>query len=169
MDDYVTDIVLTIINIFPAEITEREEDLFNALPTAEVVSALQKLVYEGVNSTIRSRALDGLLKINDFDKVSFLINLFDENPKWRTTCCKRLMDFPDKRAIIKLCEVIIQDNDPTVRFAAAEALGEIGDESAIAFLEHVNAADTGVNWEEFPVAQAANEAIKIIQMRMRTA
>ncbi len=169
MNGTVGDIVTQTIKSIPVEITDGEADLFNSLPTDEVVSALKGLVNSELDRSIISRAFDALLKVDGLDKVQFLINLADENPqRWRIVCCRNLSRFRDERAIAKLCDTVKNNDDPDVRYAAAESLGIIGDETAIAALEYVEIHDNGKDWEGFRVADMASEAIKRIRGRMST-
>lgn len=164
MSNSINDIVLKTIKSIPVEITNGEAILFNSLPTEDVVSTLKTMIHTETNTTITSRALDALLKVNNFDKVEFLINLYDQYPlKWNFTCCKELSKFQDKRAVKKLCDIALNDPDPSVRYVAIESLSVVGDETVIPMLEHVKAYDIGEDYEGFKITEIAAQAIKKIQ------
>jgi HEAT repeat protein len=108
------------------------------------------------------------LKIEEFDKVAFLISLADDHPdSWRLICCQELSRFPDKRTTEWLCQILRLDEDPDVRCAAAESLAELGDETAISTLEYARKHDQGQDWEGFAVSQLADRAIRRIRSRPR--
>lgn len=167
----ISSIVAGTINDMPNEITEGEAFLFNnlySMESAEVVSALETLVRNATHP-FNSRAMDALLKLNDFDKVGYLINLFDERPEWAFALCEDFTRFPEPRAIQKLCDIVTHYADPDVRFNATVSLAEIGDETAIAVLEHVILHDKGEHWEGLPIADMAKKAMERIQFRIRDA
>lgn len=167
MNNTIDDIVTKTINSIPVEITDGEAALFNSLPTDEVVSTLKKLIYSESSRSIASRAFDAVLKMEDFDKVQFLIDLADDYPqRWRIPCCRNLSKFQDKRAVDKLCHIVKNDDDPDVRYVAVESLGIIGDETTITVLDYVETHDDGEDWEGFRVRDMAQEAIKKIQDRI---
>lgn len=169
MNSSVSNIIMKTIKSIPVEITGGEEALFNSLPTNAVVATLQELIHSESDPIIVSRAFDALLKMKSFDKVQFLISLSDENPqKWRFTCCQALSKFQDPRAVKKLCEIVMKDDDPDVRYVATESLAEIGDETAVPILEYLSIHDTGEDYEGFRVADMANQAIQRIQIRKMT-
>ncbi len=74
--------------------------------------------------------------------------------------------FQDARAITKLCTVLETDEDPDVRYVAAESLGDIGDRSTFSVLDHASKYDTGVDYEGFAVSRAAQEALDRIRQRL---
>lgn len=156
----VKDIVMKTISSLPVEITEGEALLFNSFPINDVVPVLKNLVNEQTDATLSSRAFDALLKLNEFDKVLYLINLFDESSvDWQLVCCRHLSRFKDKRAVIKLCDIAMNATDPDVRYTAVESLGRIGDKSTIPVLEHVKMHDIGEDYEGFRIADMAGHSI----------
>jgi hypothetical protein len=76
-------------------------------------------------------------------------------------------EFPDKCAVLKLCEIILNDDEPNVRYDAAEALTAIGDETAIPALEYVKEHDVGTDYEGRPVSDMAECTIQGIYKRSR--
>lgn len=167
MANDIAQIIEKTINSIPTSITEDEASLFNSFPVNQAIPVLQKLFRETSDTTIESRIFDAILKIKDFDKVQFLIDLFKESSiDWRIICCKHLAKFQDKRAINKLCEIVMTDDDPDVRYCATESLSIIGDTTAITVLEQVNLYDTGEDYEGFRVSDMARQAIEIIKNRI---
>lgn len=113
------EIVLRTIQNIPVEITTGEALLFNSLPTIEVISTLQHIIHNESNPAIISRAFDALLKLNNFDKVQFLMDLLDKYPnQWAFTCCQELSNFQDDRGMAKLSELAIKNSDPNIRLVA---------------------------------------------------
>lgn len=164
MNGTVGEIVTNTIRSMPVEITDGEEALFNSFPSAKVVPALRELMREDVDPVIVSRALDALLKLEQFDKVQYLIGLLGEpSVQWRLIACRHLSRFQDKRAVKKLTAVVLDDDDADVRCCAAEALAAVGDETAIDALEYVRAHDDGLDYEGRSVSKMARYAIEGIQ------
>jgi HEAT repeat protein len=170
MDDFstlvkeVTSIIIN--NRSPVEIFEYESELFNSLPANEVVPALLEVMNTTTDLSIESRAFDALLKIQDFDKVGFLIGLFNKSDvDWRIACGRNLSRFQDSRAVAKLCDVLLHDSDADIRYVAAESLAKIGDHTAIEALIYAIANDTGKDYEGFRVSDMANQALQQIRER----
>lgn len=157
---------IAINNPSLVEITKSDAEFFNSLPVSEVAPALLEIFENTTNSTTRSRVFDALLKLEGFDKVQFLIELFDRSSDgWPAACCRHLSEFRDRRAIAKLCDVLLHDSDPDVRYVAAESLAIIGDHTAIEALERATAHDTGKDYEGFRVADMARQALEQIHAR----
>jgi len=167
MNNTIGEIVTKTINSLPVEITEGEAKLFNSFPIEEVVPVLRTLVQDELTDPIiASRSFDALLKLDALDKVDFLIDLFDNsNQEWRLVCCQNLSKFNDSRAVEKLCNIVLHDPSPDIRFCAAESLSIIGGPAAIAVLEKVKDSDTGIDYEGFKIADMAAKAIEKIRTR----
>lgn len=151
----------------PAEISERDAELLNLMPAQQVVPVLKGILRNPPDAYAESRAFDALLKLEEFDRVAFLIQFLDEsNVDWRMVCCRRLGKINDSRAIQKLMDVVRNDEDPDVRYIAAEALGLNGGEVALRILQYVAAHDQGKDYEGFSVASAATQAIAQIKARL---
>lgn len=169
--------VIALIKSAPGvELSADEILALNAFPVGMVSRILLKLLRESEDATIESKAFSGLLHLEGYDVVGFLIGLFDEHslPEsvnnwrslgWRTACCRRLAKCQDSRAITKLATIVLSDSDPDVRFVAAEALGDIGDQQALPALVYASQNDKGKDYEGFLVSAAADEAIAKIQAR----
>jgi HEAT repeat protein len=157
---------IAINNPSLVEITESDAEFFNSLPVSEVAPTLLEIFKTTTDPSVESRAFDALLKLKQFDKVQFLIDLFNKSSvDWRIACCRGLSRFQDPRAIVKLCDALLYDNDPDVRYVAAESLAIIGDHTAIAALEYAKAHDTGKDYEGFRVADMARQALEQIHAR----
>ncbi|MEW6738081.1 MAG: HEAT repeat domain-containing protein [Acidobacteriota bacterium] len=164
----ITGIVLQVIH-HPSdvELTATELNLLNSLPSDGVISALLTIFNEETDPTRRSRAYYALLNLQAFDAVQFLITLFDTSDvDWRYAYCCGLGEFHDQRAIAKLCAVLLNDEDSNIRYQAAEALGKIGDTTAITALEHAIQHDHGENFESLAIAKAAQASLQQIHNRI---
>lgn len=166
MNDSIKKIVTQTIENLPAEITESESALFNSLPQSAISSALKEVFYAATDKTIQSRAFDAILKLNSYDPVEFLIEVFDLcSFEWKDASCKRLASQKDSRAILKLCDILMNDDNPDIRYNAAESLGEVGDMIALGYLEHARTNDTGTDYEGFPISDVAEDSINKILAR----
>ena len=119
------------------------------------------------NAKVRGRAFYAILTIQGFDRVQFLLDLFEGSSiDWQIAYYEELSRFHDSRAIAKLCNILLEDSDPDMRYTAAESLAEIGDSTAIAALEYAQANDSGTDYEGFPIADMAGEALQRIRSRI---
>ena len=57
---------------------------------------------------------------------------------------------------------VLRDSDNQLRWAAAEALGRIGDEEAVSLLIEQLSDDTGPQWEEKRVCDVVADALESI-------
>jgi len=148
------------------EISAQEADFLNSLPTSHVASILKDIFHSTTDLVVESRSFDALLKLRDFDRVGFLIDLYDMSSiDWRCACCRHLVEFPDKRAVSKLASIVQNDPDPDVRYSAAEALAESGDLAVIDALKYAKENDQGMDYEGFPIKNIAERAIQKIRDR----
>jgi HEAT repeat protein len=74
-----------------------------------------------------------------------MIALTDPTPRVREEACTSLFEFRAVEAVVALTRCLLEDVDPDVRMAAAQALGEIDDHSALAALERA----TEIEKDEF--------------------
>ena len=79
--------------------------------------------------------------------------------------CRELSRFHDARAIGKLSAILLTDPDPDMRYTAAESLAIVADITATAALEYAQAHDTGTDFEGFPIAKMASQALQHIRSR----
>jgi HEAT repeat protein len=169
MNDYVKDVVMQVIyKKSPIiDLSKQEIDLLNSLPADRLVSVLQDIFAKESNATIRGRAFFAILAIQAFDRVQFLLDLFEGSSiEWQIAYCEELSRFHDPRAIAKLCSILLEDSDPDMRYTAAESLAKIGDARAIRALEYARDNDTGNDYEGFPIADMASEALQKIRSRI---
>ena len=119
----------------------------------------------------RLTALDALPYIVPRREMTGLLIhcLSDPRSSVRWTACKLFQRFPDPEIIPSLIQILEQDENPTVRFMAADLLCEFGDERALAALANAADHDMGKEYEGRAVADAAREAISSIQERMKAA
>ena len=164
--EQVKELTVSTITQLPVDITATEEEFLNSLPADMVYPVLMDMVLEGENGRVQSRAFDALMKLLGIDKVGCLFELYSKStPDWRLVCCKYLANFPDPRAVNRLCDVAQRHNDPDFRYVAVEGLGRIGDQSVISLLENISLVDMGTDYEGFPIKNAAVEAINAIVAR----
>jgi HEAT repeat protein len=149
------------------DLSKQEIDLLNSFPVDKVVPTLREIFEKEDNATVRGRAFYAILTIQGFDRVQFLLDLFEgSSTDWQIAYCRELSRFHDSLAIAKLCNILLEDADPDMRYVAAESLAEIGDSTAIAALEHAQEHDTGTDYEGFPIADIAGEALQKIRSRI---
>ena len=144
------------------ELTDREVGVLNSLPVDEATSLLVDLVYQNLDD----RALKALLEIERFDRVAFLIELFDAPPfaSWAAGLCQDLADFPDRRIVKKLGEIIRTHPDPDVRACSMESLVAVlhwlRDDSARAVLQWSAQHEEGADYEGRPLKEIALWALE---------
>lgn len=157
--------IIRRIENLPPDISTSEAEFFNSLPMNDVQRTLSQLMYESKDSMIRSRAFDGLMKLNEFDKVGFLINLFDTHEiDWGNACCDRLLNFKeDPRAVMKLCSIALQSKDPDIRYHALESLLIIKEKSILPTLYLVFENDNGSDYEGNSIKELAKKAIDVLE------
>lgn len=169
VNEYVKDAVMQIVYKKPPfiEPSSQDIDLLNSLPISEVVPLLRDIFDKEHNARMRGRAFYAILTIQGFDRVQFLLDLFDRSSvDWQIACCQELARFPDPRAIAKLCCILLEAADPDLRYTAAESLAAIGDATALPALDFAQQHDTGTDYEGFPVAEMAGEALQQTQRRI---
>jgi hypothetical protein len=137
------------------------------------VSALEHLFQGNTDDStrgryLRSRCFHAFLRLRGFDHIGFLTNFLatSQEAYWRISCCRQLSAFRDPRAVQALCAALLSDEDPDVRFAAAEALGEVGDATALEALERAAQRDTRENFESRPIAEVARTSIERTKARL---
>ena len=168
MNDYVMTAVDKIIykDSLDTELSESDISLLNSFPAEEVVLALRVLFDKIHDDVVKSRSFHAILSIQKFDKVKFLIDIFEESSiDWQIAYCRALAQFHDSRAITKLCRVLLENTNADTRYVAAESLSEIGDSTATAALEYAQENDTGEDYEGFLVADMARQALLKIKNR----
>jgi hypothetical protein len=91
-----------------------------------------------------------------------LAPLNDPNPNARAEACIRLGRNKDRQAASSLIHLLKEDASPTVREAAARALGLIGAPAALPALQHAAGAD-----DDRDVRRSASFAAEVIRTNMR--
>lgn len=94
--------------------------------------------------------------------------LSDPRSSVRWTVCKLFERHPHIRQMTAVIKVLQEDENPSVRVAAADVLCAIGNEGAIAALGHAAEHDFGRNYENRTVSEAAREAIQTIRERTKS-
>jgi HEAT repeat protein len=136
--------------------------ILGQLGDARAVPALKELLANG-DEWQRLWSAYGLAKIGDPAGVpALMVFLTDKNPQWtnRRHAIRALEEVGDKRAVQALISAL-QDPSPDIRNAAADALGSIGDPSAIGALEALSGdTDTNTSGPPRAVRDAAAAAIR---------
>jgi HEAT repeat protein len=153
---------------FEVDLPPQDIDTLNALPVDNVVCVLRDIFdEEGDLTVVKSRAYRAILGMRDFDKVQFLLDMFERSSTdWQIAYCRDLARFSDSRAIAKLCVILLEESEPDIRYAAAESLAEVGDSTTLEALKYAQQHDIGTDYEGFRVADMASEALQKIQSRI---
>jgi HEAT repeat protein len=170
MQELVSDVVTRMLykESLDVELLESEVALLNSFPAESVIPILQSIFYREHDDVIKSRAFDAITSVQAFDRVQFLLDLLNlSSYGWRAVYCEELSHFHDVRAIAQLCEILLDDPDPNIRYTAAKSLAEIGDATAIEALEYAQKHDKGKDFEGFPVADMARQALQQIRKRAK--
>ncbi len=131
----------------------------------ETVSA----IFMFAEAELRLTALDALPYIVPREEMTGLLLscLSDPRSSVRWSACKLFQRYPDPQITPTLIHMLETDENPTVRFMAADLLCEFGDERALDALLNAAENDPGKDYDGRPVADAAREAIASIQERMK--
>jgi len=149
------------------DLNESDVELIRSLPVNVVIPILQDVFEHETDPTIQARAYRQILSYRDFDKVGFVLDMFDKSTAgWQVAYCESLSHYKDSRAISKLSKVLLENTDPDVRFSAAEALEEIGDSTSVEALEYAIQNDQGVDYGGFSVSKMAHEALLKVRRRI---
>ena len=126
-------------------------------------------IFMSADTDLRLTALDALPYIVPRQEMTELLIgcLSDLRSSVRWTACKLFQRYPDPQVIPTLIYLLERDENPTVRFMAADLLCEFGDERALPSLSLAADNDTGQDYEGRTVADAAREAIASIHQRMK--
>jgi HEAT repeats len=155
----------------PLEVSEKDKLLLQSLNPYRCFMELQSVFLEKNGETLEEISMQGyayrcILILSDEIKLNFLISLlYYSEYEWRGVACEALMKIPNPTSILALANKLITDEHGDVRYAAAEALEEIGDETALPFLEYARDHDEGEDWATFKVSKMAAQAIQAILER----
>lgn len=148
------------------ELTSNEVSTLNSNPVDLVANELLWVLNDSSNSVIQSRAFKGLLALENFDRVRFLMEYFDSaTGGWRSACVRNMSQFHDHRIVDKLTQILLGDDDENIRFIAAETLGKVGDRTAIEALNYASTHDLGEDFEGFTIAEEARKSLELILLR----
>jgi HEAT repeat protein len=128
-------------------------------------------IFTFAEADLRLTALDALPYIVPPEEMTGLLLtcLSDPRSSVRWTVCKLFQRYPDPQITPSLIHMLETDENPTLRFMAADLLCEFGDERALPALLNVSEKDPGKDYEGRAVADAAREAIASIQERTKAA
>jgi HEAT repeat protein len=114
---------------------------------------------------VRARAFRAILAIHDFDRVAFLINILEGSTvESQYNAGYELRYFQDPRAIAKLCSILLENQDPNMRYVAAESLASFNDVTAIRALEYARDHDTEEDYEGVSISETAKWALDKISL-----
>jgi HEAT repeat protein len=150
-------------------LSDDDRKLLTSVDRDRIVAALTGIFHRETRYAVgRRRAFQAALAIPSLDRVGFLIDIFNRAPiDWKTAICDELASFHDPRAVRMLCSALLTAKNPNVRYAAAEALALNGDATAIDALAYTAQQDRGKDFEGFPVAEAARDALEQVRSRLR--
>lgn len=116
---------------------EREHviEVLGEIGDARAVEALLDLLLAD-SIDVRVRAVYALGKLGDVSAVDGLLAALKDHVQVRRAALRALLAIRDVRAVDKLL-LALTDEDPSVRWAVAETLGEIGDKRAVGSLLRV--------------------------------
>ena len=155
------------LDTLETELSAPEIAALNSVPADQVVPILSSIFDKETDLIVKSRAYHALMGINGYDKVGFLRDIFERSSvDWQIFNCTSLSCFQDPRAIQMLCSAALKNQDPDVRYVAADSLGALGDDTAVETLESVQKHDLGVDFEGFRIAEAARSSIVKIKSRL---
>jgi HEAT repeats len=158
-------------NTLSLEISDEEKAIFNSLNPYQCFLELQSIFLKTVgedyaSGKLRSFAYRCILILNEEIKLNFLLSLlYHTDDVWRSVACEALIEIPNPTSVLALANKLVTDEHGGVRYAAAEALEEIGDETALPFLEYARDHDEGEDWATFKVNKMAAQAIQAILER----
>jgi HEAT repeat protein len=148
-----------------SDLVDEEHQRLAGLPVAETLFTLLDIYLHGTESTARSRAYSALVRHPALDSVVFLSDAYQ---RLGVDICHDLGAVNTPQARAKLCQILVEDPDASVRCEAAEVLAAVGDTQAIPFLEHARDHDTGVDYANISVAHTAAQALEAIHSRLIT-
>lgn len=138
-----------------------------ALDRLQVIKGLRSRLSHEV-SEVRCMAAEALMKVCGSEGLQFILRLLADQDSTVRWCAAGIShDFSDVRAVPDLIRVVTGDPEADVRLVAAQALGRIGDATALGALRTVAEHDLGEDYEGRKVAAAAAEAIEQIQSLKR--
>lgn len=138
MQNDIERIVHAILYTHPqSDLSADDLNVLNALPIADVLPIIRAVYTTETDRNIIGKTYDAILGLQKLDTVQFFIDFLDhKNSSRRATCCYTLGDYPDPRAIAALCAALRNDPNPTIRYIAATALMNYGDDTALAALTY---------------------------------
>lgn len=160
--------ILTLLRSLHSFEPSERENTISVLQSLERTSSIQTLLMllQDADPEVRCDAAEALLRIDSqttLEAVMTLLSDTDDGVRWHA--CGLLYDFGDERATPDLISILLNDPEPDVRLFAAQALGRIGNLTAIEALRQALEFDTGEDHEGRRVSNGANEAIDAIQQR----
>jgi HEAT repeat protein len=132
----------------------------------EAIGLLEELALEP-DSTLRSRAIDGMAKISPKRAEELAIHFLND-PEWfvRVDAINTLCKLHSESAAPQIAQLLATDPDELVRSWAAFALGHLGDATVLPVLTSAAEQDKGTDHEGRPIRETAIGSIKMIRSRL---
>ncbi|GGR16472.1 HEAT repeat domain-containing protein [Deinococcus ruber] len=140
----------------------------NSFDDDEIFPFLHDIFLKSDDPWSSGQALEAMVQLPHHDTLGLLADLLhDAQPERRWVACSMLAQRRGPDVTRLLCNSLLQDPDPDVRFSAAEALATAGDETAFPALEDAERYDSGKDYEGWPIARAARAAIDVITVTLQ--
>ncbi len=108
-----------------------------------------------------------LLHTPDSGLPAVILLLQDTHSGVRSFVCGLIHDFGDERAANPIIDLLLREQDGTVRHHAAYALGAVGTADKIPVITEIAEKETAVDWEGRSVQQELHEAVARIASRCK--
>ncbi|ULH18267.1 HEAT repeat domain-containing protein (plasmid) [Deinococcus sp. KNUC1210] len=170
-DLFRSDLEFPDLELLEREFNQRWGDslcFINSFDDNEIFPFLHDIFLNSDDPWSSGQALEAMVQLPHHDTLGLLADLLHHaQPEWRWVACSRLAERRGPEVTRLLCDTLLQDPDPDVRFNAAEALKTAGDETALPALEDAERYDSGTDYEGWPIAGAARAAIDAIAVTLQ--
>jgi HEAT repeat protein len=161
--------LLVNFHTFERGVHDQALQQLKAMNRSAAINALSDLS-NSPDGDVRADVAEALVHIDRIGTLQLVLPLLnDPDSGVRRNVCELLACVRDTRSIQPLAKLVLEDPNPTVRWWAAAALGDIGDLSALPALRHAAEFDDGTEAaEDRRVRDIAAQAIDEILSRNRS-